>query len=145
MYNIYTTMRYLHPALPITSPNNFYPDASTRYGIPLSFVYCTVYQQNIWREGDEHLIQEQKKVWRDFFNVVDDGYARVRNTLNMSAETASDHQRLWFLRLNSTCWNNKVSGTFKSIDQIISNPKVLACKLYRSVQPYISSNQNETK
>lgn len=84
-------------------------------------------------------------MWRDFFNLLDNSYGKVLSTLGISNESESHKRKLWFLRLNSTCWNNKVSNTFKSIDQMVSNPKVIACKISRTVQPYISGNQSKVE
>ena len=87
------------------------------------------------------LVEEQKKTWRKFFNLIDNGYHTALYKLNLSSQPAEKRQTL-VSKLDSldikNCYNAKVSNTFIVIDQIVANPKVIACKLYRKVQPYLS-------
>lgn len=110
----------------------------------MSFVYCTIYQQDIWREGDEKLVAEQKRTWRKFFSLIDNSYSTIITKFDLGQQNPGQQQRQGlvskFDSLDlSSCWNSKVHGAFVSIDQIVSNPKIIACKVYRKIQPYIST------
>lgn len=89
-----------------------------RYGIPLSFVYCTIYQQDIWREGDEKLVIEQKRVWRDFFSIIDSGYNAVASQVTSSKKPSNlniagnlDKEQM------KACWNAHVMKNFSKLAQ----------------------------
>ncbi|CAA2977405.1 Hypothetical predicted protein, partial [Olea europaea subsp. europaea] len=78
---------------------------------------------DIWREGDDKLILEQKRVWRDFFYMVDCGITTIRRKLSRDPKSIS--------RLNlgpkfesldmKSCWNAKVTSTIKTVDKTISS------------------------
>lgn len=94
---------------------------------------------------------EQQSTWRKFFNLLDDGYSSVTTKLNLK-QTALDQQQRQSLvsKFESldmkSCWNSKVQGAFVTIDQVLSNPKIIACKVYRKIQPYISTpSKSENK
>lgn len=117
--------------------------------MPTSFVYCTIYQQNIWREGDEALFEEQKRTWKNFFTFIENGYTTAKTKLSLSSHP--DHKRdsivTKFETLDfSRCWNANVRKAFVTVDQVTSNPKLVACKVYRKVQPYLTTKQeNKTE
>lgn len=117
-----------------------------KYGIPLSFVYCTIYQQSIWREGDEDLLNEQRDVWTRFLGSIGNVYGSTLETVGLKS-TPSNHKVISKLENLSDmryCWNAKVMSTFESIDQLITNPMASGCKIYRKIQPYISSTGQTT-
>lgn len=110
----------------------------------MSFVYCTIYQQDIWREADEKYIAEQKRTWRRFFGLIDDSYNTIITKFDLKQQTPGQQQRQGlvskFDSLDlSSCWNSKVLSSFVAVDQVVSNPKIIACKVYRKIQPYIST------
>lgn len=114
--------------------------------MPISFVYCTIYQQDIWREGDDKLIAEQKKTWRNFFNLVDNVYNVTLVKLGLKQQEQqrpSLSSKFDSLDLKNL-WNLKVQEGFVTIDQVVSNPKMIACKVYRKIQPYVSTTNNKT-
>lgn len=83
----------------------------SRFGIPTSFVYCTIYQQNIWREVDEKLILEQRRVWRDFFSMIDSNYNALAPYLKMPKKQLSLASK--FENMNfKDCWNAHVMKYF---------------------------------
>lgn len=113
-----------------------------KYGLPLSFVYCTVYQQNIWREGDEQLFEEQRTTWKKFFSLIDNAYHVTKSKLNLAPD--SDENQLGFVSKFETldfrrCWNANVRSAFATVDLVTSNPKLAACRFYRKIQPFVSN------
>lgn len=97
------------------------------------------------------LVEEQKRTWKKFFNLVDNGYHTALYKLNLSSQPSEKRQTL-VSRLDSldlkNCYNTKVLNTFTGVDQIVANPKVIVCKIYRKVQPYLSQpaiKKEETK
>lgn len=130
-------------------PLNF--KSTTRYGVPFSFVYCTIYQQDIWRDGDERLFEEQRRTWRKFFTLVDNVYHNTMVKLNLSSKSDQFNETTTSLvaKFDSldmrNCWNNKVLNTFATVDRVVENPKVIACKVYRKIQPYISTSSKQTE
>lgn len=119
----------------------------SRYGLPLGLLYCSIYQQNVWREGDERLLEEQKQSWRKFFSKIDCFYSTISNKLTRGNKSEPEPSKDSFVsRLEKldfkTCWNTKMINFFSSIDLIVNNPKYAACKTMRVIQPYISKPSN---
>ena len=109
-----------------------------RYGLPLSFLHCTIYQQNIWREGDERLAEEQKRTWKKFFGLIDNAIAKSTSILNISVEKPSSINKIVDTIENTNfknCWNTKVSNMFSGIDLLVNKPSYAACRFYRWLKP----------
>lgn len=106
-----------------------------KFGIPLSFVHCTIYQMDVWRKGDDGLIKEQKRVWKDFFAILDKNYQTVATKLKISSHNkqearANQDKRIVAIDFKK-CWNHKVMSTFSQVDKAVSKPGLIVCKVMR--------------
>lgn len=113
--------------------NNKFHSFTFRFGVPFSFLYCTTYIQDVWREGDEKLFLEQRRAWRDFFGLIDTIVNESKHRLNIQAEEHGGTSPRGLLQKYDsldvkTCWNSKVTCAFRSIDQAPRSIQKLACK-----------------
>lgn len=86
-------------------------NAQYRVGLPASFLYCTIYQQDIWREGDEKLFIEQKRAWRDFFSMIDSSYNALATRLPANSSKLNLAQKFETMNIKD-CWNAHVMKYF---------------------------------
>lgn len=78
--------------------------------------------------------------------MMNDGYTQMRSVLNLTTDTDLDPKSRFLAKYDSldlkTCYNSKVVATFAMVDNLVSNPQGVACRLYRKIQPYVSSKSS---
>lgn len=90
------------------------------------------------------MFADQKRIWSNVGNLIE----VTMNKSGLNGKIISDVKQASASQV-SLCgkfkktWNTYAQCTFRSIENVTTNPKLLACRIYRKIQPYISQGQAE--
>ncbi|KAG9509787.1 hypothetical protein GZH46_01688, partial [Fragariocoptes setiger] len=130
----------------VTLTNNSSSHITTRVGLPMSFVYCTL-DQGIWTKDPERLIEEQKDVWGRTLNQTVYYYHKIVPTDSDKSDSKSKKSKFempekTFLKKK---WNCAVGSSFSSMERFLGEPHKPIFGLYNKIISYTNEPAKSEK